>query len=261
MRQQLASAMLAGSRICPTRNTASVFAAMARGLCSLDQITNRTKSAWEKLPAYSEPAHVRSGLMVWEQQAYGRLKPRSLIGLIGCGAGRDLFALANLGHTVDGLDCSASAIAEAKVYAAQMGVATRLTCGDAASFVFPQPSYDAFIFSWRTFGCIPDANQRITALRLLSEKLKPDGLVILSFVPYAGEGRRFIRLARAIGRATGNPDLPTDGDIFDSRTLMCERFFILEELEAEARMAGFRVTAYQEAPQATAAFLRKQANH
>ncbi len=259
MRQQLASAFFVGAKICPTRATASAFAALARGLFRLDQATQRTRKAWDELPAYSECAHVQSGLMAWEQQAYGRIKPRSTLGLIGCGAGRDLFALASLGFTVDGLDWSAAAIAEAKAQAAQMCVNARLYCGDAASFVFPRRYYDAFIFSWRTYGYIPDAKQRVAALRLLSEKLNRDGSVILSFVPYTGEGQRFVRLARLIGRATGNPDLPSPGDIFDSRTLMCERFFVRAELEAEARMACFQVTDYQEAPQATVAFLRKQA--
>src|SRR6266404_1086167 len=60
-------------------------------------------------------ATILSGLMPWERTWYGRvLKSADHIVLVGCGTGRDLIALLELGYRVDGLDSSSRAVALAR---------------------------------------------------------------------------------------------------------------------------------------------------
>lgn len=225
---------------------------MAAGLCDLPELIRRTRADWDEADSFMDPAHTHSGFMGWEQPICSFLKPGGRIGVIGCGSGRDLLALARRGYTVEGLDTSARALRLAQQYLTQAGISATLHQGDAAEFVFPSPRYDAFVFSWFTYSYLPTAHRRIQALRNLRQRLDPDGCVVIVYIPYAREGRLFIRLARAVAALARNPHPPVLGDVF-TVSLSYEHRFTPEEFAAEARAAQFVVaTSWQDAEVAIA---------
>ncbi len=236
------------------RRASVMLTAAAAGICGAETLVERTSRDWDLDQTYGlqEAPMVFAGLMEWERKLVGYLKPGGIIGIIGCGACRDLIGFARLGFTVDGLDISPRAIQNAKAYLAEAGITADLYCADIVDFTFPRECYDAFLFSWYTYSYIPHADRRVRALQSLRFRLTPPGTVILSFVPRVRERLEMGRIAHWIGRVTLNPHPPSDGDVFGNR-LSYEHRFTRQEIEQEARAAGFDVVDYEDRRMAVAA--------
>jgi SAM-dependent methyltransferase len=242
------------------RTASNGLTAVAAGVCSVDDLVDRTQEDWDsdRDLGLLEAPNVFAGLMEWEKPIVGELKAGSVVGVIGCGAGRDLIPLARMGLTVDGVDISPRAIRLAKEFTARAGVKVDVYCADATDFVFPRERYDAFIFSWFTYSYIPHAHRRIQALRNLFDKMNQDGRVMLSFHRHNRRGERMARIAGIVGRLTLNPNPPKPGDDF-GRTLSYLHHFKHEEIHDEARAAGYEVAAIYAGPQSVAV-LKKPAS-
>jgi SAM-dependent methyltransferase len=242
------------------RTASNGLTAVAAGVCGVEDLVGRTMEDWDsdRNLGLLEAPNVFAGLMEWEKPIVGALRPNSVIGVIGCGAGRDLIPLAKMGFTVDGVDISPRAIRLAKEFMAKAGVSVDVYCADATEFTFPRKEYDAFIFSWFTYSYIPHAHRRIKALANLRDKLTPDGRVTLSFHRYNGRGIQMSRIASFVGRVTRNPDPPKVGDDF-SRSLSYQHHFKHDEIRSEAGAAGYDIAAIHEGPQSVA-ILKKKAS-
>ncbi len=236
----------------------SFFTALAAGTCDPTDWVKRTQIFWDEDKSYllQEAPLVLSGFMAWEEPIQEYLKPGGIIGVIGCGAGRDMIAFARLGYQVEGLDFSERAVAGAREFLARARVKGKVYCGDVTDFVFPGEGYDAFVFSWFTYGYIYSSARRMKALENLRPKLASDGCVILTFQPFHGEGRKMARVAHWMGRISGNPNPPVLGDGFN-RALNFEHRFTREEIVRESERAGFRVTVYREARQVIAVLKKR----
>jgi SAM-dependent methyltransferase len=239
------------------RTVSNGFTAVAAGVCGVDDLVGRTREDWDsdRNLGLLEAPNVFAGLMEWEKPIVGALKPNSVIGIVGCGAGRDLIPLARMGFTVDGVDISPRAIRLAKEFMAKADVAVDVYCADASEFVFPRPQYDAFIFSWFTYSYIPHAHRRIKALANLRDKLSAAGTVTLSFHRYNGRGIHMSQIAALVGRVTLNPDPPKPGDDF-GRSLSYQHHFKHQEIVDEATAAGYDVVAIHDGPQSIAVLKR-----
>jgi 2-polyprenyl-3-methyl-5-hydroxy-6-metoxy-1,4-benzoquinol methylase len=251
VRRGITAALLAVSGA--LRTASNGFTAVAAGVCGVDDLVNRTQEDWDsdRNLGLLEAPNVFAGLMEWEKPIVGALAPNSVIGIVGCGAGRDLIPLARMGFTVDGLDISPRAIRLAKEFMAKAGVSVDVYCADATEFTFPRERYDAFIFSWFTYSYIPHTHRRVKALANLRDKLSPEGHVTLSFHRYNGRGIQMSRIAAFVGRLTFNADPPRPGDDF-GRSLSYQHHFKHEEVVDEARAAGYDVVAIHDGPQSIA---------
>src|SRR5437764_2884338 len=103
-----AFAFLSGSaRVHDLASRASLY--VAAGTLRRQALKAAITRTWDEFSR--SDAEILSGLMPWEKAWYERvLKPADHILLVGCGTGRDLIALLELGYRVDGLDISGRAI-------------------------------------------------------------------------------------------------------------------------------------------------------
>lgn len=101
-----------------------------------------------------------------------KIPAKSTVLDIGCGLGSAAVYLAALGHTVTGIDVSATAIKKAKRKASQAGVAVTFIVGDILATDFKRKSF-SFLYDR---GCLQHLskttwpNYRDEVLRLLSPK-------------------------------------------------------------------------------------------
>ena len=140
--------------------------------CQTDRVRSQTDPSRRTWDEFSRTgATILSGLMPWEKVWYERVLKADHILLVGCGTGRDLIALLELGYRVDGLDVSARAIALARRVLKRQRLSAELYTGRIEALV-PPATFDAVIFSWFCYGNIPEAAARTEAL---SNNRKHDG--------------------------------------------------------------------------------------
>ena len=230
--------------------------AAAFGVCGYEELQARNLTFWDGLRHYQSEQHTFLGLFDWEKEAYGRyLPPRGTIGVIGCGTGRDVVALVELGYRVEGVDFSPRSIALGREYLAKAGIDAQLYLADIANFDFPLSRYDAFIMSWFTYSYVADAATRVEMLERLRRRLVPDGRVIVTVEgrpqtasdPAAGR-EVAARVARLAARISRNPHVPAPGERFrpdPNEGILYDRLFTRDELEQEASMAGLVMLCYE----------------
>lgn len=240
---QAARLFLQGSRF---------FTAVAAGICDVGTLLQTIQKNWDDATFFRESPAIVAGLMEIEKQFIDRLPSKARVGLVGCGGGREIIPLLRLGFEVDGADLAPKAVDCARHHLAKMGLSAKIYCADIAEFVFPGESYDAFIFSWYTYGYIPTAVRRIRALKNLQSKLSDKGCVILTFNTRISQGPSLAtRVARAMARLTGNSYCPEPGDSF-GYDLSYEHFFTRDEIVAEARLAQFGLADYRDGTEGVA---------
>lgn len=91
------------------------------------------------------------GLRRWEQTMIDRFFPdvgRALV--VGCGAGREAFALESPGFRVKGIDISDTLISAARSIAAELGSQVEFEVTDGAIFSEPDDSYAIVTFRQET---------------------------------------------------------------------------------------------------------------
>ena len=253
-----AFAFLSGSaRVLDLASRASLY--VAAGTLRRQALKAAITRTWDEF--CRSDAEILSGLMPWEKAWYERvLKPADHILLVGCGTGRDLIALLQLGYRVDGLDISGRAIELARRMLEPRGLSAELHIGSIEDVV-PPGSFDAVIFSWFCYGYIPQRQTRIAVLRNVTPHLRPGGRVLISYVP-AERAPRFlpIGLTRVAARLTRSDWQPERGDVLgpitaDRRAVRYEHQFLEGELESEARAAGLTMVFHEESEVGTAVLM------
>jgi SAM-dependent methyltransferase len=222
---------------------------LAAGTLRLHDLRAAIGEAWANF-GRTENA-IRSGFMPWEEALYGRfLKPDDRIFLIGCGTGRDLIALLKRGYLVGGLDPAPGAVALAREMLAKEGLSAELQVGPIEAAALPG-SFDAFIFSWYTYGYIPQADHRVGVLRKLRAHLNPGGRILLSYLPAEAPVRTLpIRLTQLVAALTRSDWRPEPGDVLGTAArepgaIHYEHQFTRGEIEGEARAAGLSVVFHE----------------
>jgi len=250
-----AFAFLSGSaRILDLASRASLY--VAAGTLRRQALKAAITRTWDEFSR--SDAEILSGLMPWEKAWYERvLKPADHILLVGCGTGRDLIALLELGYRVDGLDISGRAIELARRVLERRRLSAGLYTGPIEEIV-PPGTFDTVIFSWFCYGYIPEAATRIEALRNVRRVLTPGGRILIGYVPAERPPRALpIALTRTVARLTRSDWRPELGDVLgpvtaDVRALRYEHQFQEGELDDEARAAGLTVVFHRRADVGTA---------
>jgi SAM-dependent methyltransferase len=227
---------------------ARVFAYTAAGTLNLALLRRYAVEMWERF--YVHEDQIRSGLSAWEERFYDRfLVAGRPVLLVGTGTGRDLLALLQRGHHVDGVELSPVAAARAREIVASAGFATRIDV-DAIEEWMPPGHYDAVVFSWYCYGLIPKAAQRIAVLAKLGKSLTAGGRVLVSYIArLPGHGPRGMRITAGLTRLTRSDWRPEPGDeivnVGNPSLIYYMHCFLPEEIEAEARAAGLRVAWHE----------------
>lgn len=222
---------------------------LATATLRLDDLREAIANTWEEF-GRSERA-ILAGLMPWERALYDRfLKPGDHILVVGCGTGRDLIALLELGYRAAGLDVVPRAITLARQMLDKKGLQAQLYPGGIEIVALPG-SFDVITFSSCCYGYLPQADARISVLRKAKAHLNPGGRILISYLAAERPLRALpIHLMRFVARVTGADWHPEPGDVIgpateDRKAVRYEHQFGEGELEREARAAGLTVVFHE----------------
>ena len=171
-------------------------------------------------------------LKIWEAQAARAFPAGARVLDVGCGMGREAFALRELGFLVTGLDISEKVIEGAKSRAAELGIDVPFYHYDGARFPFDDDAFDAVVLWAQTFGLLYGDAPKQGFFAACARVLAPGGL--LSF---SGHDREYLE--------EHHPDC-LDGDRFFpfiDRRVWWEAFGP-DELARRAEGAGFAVLSH-----------------
>ncbi len=171
----------------------------AAGALRLADLRAAIQREWEDAGASESDNYIASGLMSWERDFFLRfLKPDDRVLVIGCGTGRDLLALLELGYQAEGLDVAPQCTANARQVLRKRGLEPPLYTGGIETIGLPG-RFDAFIFSWFCYSYIPQSETRIHVLGKLRDHLNSGGRILISYNPGKARPRRLpIRLAQLV---------------------------------------------------------------
>jgi SAM-dependent methyltransferase len=136
---------------------------------------------------------------------------------VGCGAGREAFALAALGHDVLGVDAAPGMIAAARRLAADAGGNVRFAVRDATDLGADLGRFDCVLLGDGLYSLIPGRCLRIETLRRAAALLRPGGILVI--FPLLGRPTRLSRVAihggvhRFAGRWLRRRSGPEPGDV------------------------------------------------
>ena len=218
----------------------------AAGLMRRETLERHICGDWHQFGVRQSEREIASGLFDWEREFFAPfLKAGDAILVVGCGSGRDLIALRQLGYQADGLDPVPECVALTRERLAKLGLGADVYTDRIETLALPR-RFDVFMFSWFCYGYIPRRRTRIEILRKVKEHLLSDGRILISYIPCDPPPRPILaRLARLVARLSGSDWRPEDRDFFlarhDAPLVHYEHRFFPDEIEAEAREAGLRV--------------------
>ena len=129
---------------------------------------------------------VNRGLLGWEKSViHDYMTPRGPVLDVGCGCGREAFALHDMGYRVTGVDLSEKQIEQAKKNALQLGKAIDFKVCDGVTYGFGDNYFDYVIIWQQVLGNVPGHKIRIGVLEEAKRVLKPQGKIIISVHSYA----------------------------------------------------------------------------
>lgn len=121
------------------------------------------------------------GFLDWERTVSERYYgPPGTVLDIGCGCGREAFALARLGHTVTGIDISEREIAVARDLARSTGCKVDFQRTGGTKLAFPSNTFDYVTLWSQVLGNVPGRENRLALLGDAARVLRPGGMLSLS---------------------------------------------------------------------------------
>ena len=140
---------------------------------------------------------VAEGLRKYEKAAIDRFFPISgKVLVVGCGAGREAFALETLGYKVKGIDISENLITAARSIANQRRSQVNFELTNGTNISEPDRTYDIVIFWSQIFANVPTKEARQTLLQEAFRILVAEGLSSLT----VHDRTRTLRLLEADSR-------------------------------------------------------------
>ena len=128
---------------------------------------------------------VKRGLLEWEKHVVtDYMATAGSVLDVGCGSGREAFALCDLGYKVTGVDLSEKQVKQAKRNALQFGKNIDFMVCDGLHYDFDDNTFDYVIIWQQVLGNVPTRKNRINVLKEAKRVLKPRGKIIVSVHSY-----------------------------------------------------------------------------
>jgi ubiquinone/menaquinone biosynthesis C-methylase UbiE len=180
-----------------------------------------------------------AGLRIWETTVVERHFPaRGRVLTVGCGCGRETFALEKLGYEVVGVDICLPLLQVAHDARAQRGHRASFLLVDGATLPFGDGSFDAVTLWAQMLDNVPTSAARGALMQEVHRVLHVGG--VATFSVHDDERTRPELEARSVLSA----DTPERGDFVldDDRehTVRYSHYFTRQEVEGLCREAGFR---------------------
>ena len=182
------------------------------------------------------------GLEPWERRLYSDLlRPSDRVLLVGCGTGRDLVGLLELGYSVTGLEQVPELVELARGNLARRGMVAEVLTGGVEA-VELGTGYDAVIFSPGVYSCLHQSASRVALLARIKACLCPEGRILISYYGLTPRSPLSVHLTRMTARLTGADWRPESGDSFSrdakaSQILRYEHLFRPGEVAHECAAA------------------------
>jgi len=138
----------------------------------------------ESLAHYGEFAR-NVGLAPPERAMIERfMSPPGAVLDMGCGAGREAFALAKIGYSVTGVDITPELLQLAKALSVELGLDVDFRLGNGRSLDFPAASFDYVLLITQMIHSVPLRANRVALFREAQRVVKPEGRVLLTYNDY-----------------------------------------------------------------------------
>ncbi|OFW26912.1 MAG: hypothetical protein A3H97_21930 [Acidobacteria bacterium RIFCSPLOWO2_02_FULL_65_29] len=185
------------------------------------------------------------GLTPSERRLYLEvLHPADRVLLVGCGTGRDLIGLCELGFEVTGIDQAAELVEIARQNLARRGLTASVAL-ERAEDIELHDQYDAIVFSNGCYSFLRPSASRVGMLARMKSRLSNGGHVVIAYTAFARPSALSVRLTDISARLSGADWRPERGDCFSRdhlgrRVLRYEHAFRPDEVAAECAAAGLR---------------------
>jgi SAM-dependent methyltransferase len=217
---------------------------LAAGLLRRDDLLAASRIRWRDFGLSTDDAGI--GLEPWERRLYNDLlRPTDRVLLVGCGTGRDLVGLLELGYNVTGLEQVPELVELARADLARRGIAAEVLSGGVEA-VDLGTGYDAVIFSPGVYSWVYQSAARVATLARIRACLSLEGRILISYYGFTPPSPLSARLTRLMARLAGADWRPESGDTFSrdtqvSQVLRYEHSFRPGEVAHECAAADLRV--------------------
>jgi ubiquinone/menaquinone biosynthesis C-methylase UbiE len=144
----------------------------------MNRIVQRQYSSDRDVSIYRDRAN--RGLNKWEMQVINSYMLPSKVLNIGCGGGRETFALETLGYEATGLDIVEPQIESAQATAQKTNSSAKFALFDGCNIPFPSEHFDAVTIWSQVLGNVAGSNNRVLLLQETNRVLKNSGILSLS---------------------------------------------------------------------------------
>jgi len=173
---------------------------------------------------------LKNRLKQWEKGvAYDYFPQNASVLDVGCGTGREAFALHDMGYTITGVDISEKAIKQAKQFALASNRNIEFLHTNGTNLPFEDNTFDVIIIWAQTLGIMYGTKQQLSFLDECWRVLKRNGIISFSGHDYEYLEKNYSHII--------------DGKKFFpfANTEIYWQMFTIEELSDLALKAGFTV--------------------
>lgn len=186
-------------------------------------------------------SRVARGLLTWEKTMVGQeMMEKGTVLDVGCGCGREAFALHDLGYTVTGVDVSRRQLEQASKNAEASGREIKFILCDGLNYDFPDDTFSYVLIWQQVLGNVSGKGNRLNLLQEALRVLKPNGKLVLS----VHDAAHCIPIAEQEGLILNTGNEENDFLLREPFGNQCYwHYFSKPELVQLVSGAGFTVTA------------------
>ena len=229
----------------------ALWGAIWLGLLDAERLNEITRFYYMGMSGFDEEEfNIRQGLWSWEATAIRNyLRGHRRVLVAGAGGGREVIALARLGHEVTSFDFSTHLTAACRRNLQKAGCTARVLDAPADKFPDGLDVYDALLIGRGFYHHIPRRKRRVEFLKAGRDRLESGAPILLSdFFTRSAESRFYQRtqvianLLRLLRNQKGNVELG------DWLTNCMQHAFTREEIESEFSAAGILLQGFAVSP-------------
>lgn len=185
---------------------------------------------------YQLDENTRKGLSPWESKlAVDYVDSSSKIVMIGAGGGREVLALAKLGHDVEAYEADEGMVRYAQRFFEKENMPVKYATLEINRI--PECRCDVFWFGWGVYTHIIGQTNRIALLKDAKERLNHHGKIVISYWAEKRLPERIDCIDRISKRI--NKRQVEKGEAF--RALFWGKYYTKEQIFEEAQKAGLQV--------------------
>lgn len=170
------------------------------GLLDDEALREVDEAYYARATQYADAGFNRRGLWSWERRAVEKhFAGRQRLIVTACGGGRELHALAAMGHDVVGYECNARLVEAAR--ALLPGV--RIEAMEPSAWPASAPEADGVIVGWSSYMLMRGRDRRVAFLRGARSVLERGAPLLLSFISKPPATSGYLSLVARVGRAVG----------------------------------------------------------